>query len=170
MKRRDFMQVVSGSLAWLGLGSLANGTLFAFPGLKDVSLHAQIGHMFPPLRLVHRLRDNELSEMEYVTEGDLGSFPLSGSGDARTIYVGLRMKEFDPSSHHGNLQEGAREEAARRIKAFVQERFRWRTVHSIFDQNPAFWYPYLEKSSGSLVFCRLVFRDAAAPRASLSQA
>ena len=169
MKRRDFMQVVSGSLAWLGLGSVANGALFVLPGLKDFTLHAQIGHMFPPLGLVHRLRNNELSEMEYVTEGDLGSFPLSGSGDARTIYVGLRMREFDPNLHHGNLQDGAREEAVRRIDAFARERFGWRTVRTTFEQNPAFWYPYSGKGAGSLVFCRLVFRDAA-PRASLSEA
>jgi len=127
--------------------------------LRPVTLHAQIGNLFPPLELVHRMCNSPHTNAQLLMVSN-SKEPAGRSSQA--IHVGVRMTELDPREHQGNLRRSAQEAVMRRIRIILEERFQYQAVKTTLDPSPAFWYPYLGTIAGNLVFCRLVVRDAEA--------
>jgi hypothetical protein len=160
MRRRDFIQLASANLAGFGLGTLGMFALKLGAAPRPVTLHAQIGNLFPPLELVYRIRNSEHTKAQFVMLSESSRPELPGARDPRTIHLGLRTTELDPSEHQGNLQPNAQAVVMRRIRTVLEERFQCRVVQTTLDPSPAFWYPYLSTPAANLVFCRLVVKDA----------
>jgi hypothetical protein len=160
MRRRDFIQLASANLAWLGLGDFGMFALKLGGAPRPVTLHAQIGNLFPPLELVHRMRNSERRKAQFVMVSESGRPELPGAGNPRTIHLGVRTTELDPSEHQGNLQRNAQAVVMPLIRTVLEERFQCRVVQTTLDPSPAFWYPYLSTPAANLVFCRLVVKDA----------
>jgi len=115
MRRRDFMQLAAANLAWLGLGGFRASALKLRSALRPVKLHAQIGDLFPPLDLVHRIRDCK-DEKACVMLGESGTAEVLSTCGRQRVYLGLRMTGIDPIEHQGNLQSNAQRAVMRRIK------------------------------------------------------
>jgi len=134
--------------------------------LRPVTLHAQVGNLFPPLELVRRICNSQHTDEQLLTMSKSSEAELPRACSPQTIHVGLRMTELDPREHQGNLQRSAQEAVMRRIGVVLEERFQYQTVKTTLDPSPAFWYPYLGTMAGNLVFCRLVIRDSLLAEAS----
>ncbi|MFZ0739725.1 MAG: hypothetical protein WAM96_21700 [Candidatus Acidiferrales bacterium] len=160
MRRRDFIQLAAGNLAWFGLGVFRMDALKLRSALRPVMLHAQIGNLFPPLELVHRIRNSGHTNAQLLMVSKSSEPELPGARGPRTIHLGFRMTELDPREHQGNLQRSAQEAVMRRIGIVLEERFQYHAVKTTLDPSPAFWYPYLGTTAGNLVFCRLVVEDS----------
>lgn len=157
LRRRDFIQLGCVSAACCQLRAFrASSWTFGY-ARKKVTVHAQVGNMFPPLELVRRMCNSS----QFETHG----FVRNSGGDEfhnerfpRTIYVGMRAPEFD-FQHRGNLARNAQEAIMRRLGTELQQRFHWEIAKTTFDSDPGFCYPYLASEGGSLIFCRLTIND-----------
>jgi hypothetical protein len=120
-----------------------------------VTVHAEVGEMFPPLELVRRMGDCTRTNFQLSGEGLRQSAQSS-----EVIHVGIRMPDFDVR-HRGNLSRSAQEMVLRRLRAELEKRFEWRVARAMFDAetHQAFCYPYLGNAGGSVVFCRLQVKD-----------
>jgi hypothetical protein len=127
--------------------------------LRPVTLHAQIGNLFPPLELLHRICNSRHTNAPLLMVSNSSEPELPRAHSPQVIHVGVRMTEFDPREHQGNLQRSAQEAVMRRIGIVLEQRFQYHPVRTTLDPSPAFWYPYLGTNAGNLVFCRLVVED-----------
>jgi hypothetical protein len=159
-RRRDFIHLASSNVAWLGLGTLGMDALRLTPELKPVTLHAEIGNLFPPLELVDRMCKSGHSSAQLLVVNMSSEHELPGARRSQTIHAGVRMTELDPRVHQGNLHRSTQEAVMRRIKIVLKERLQYEVVKITIDPGPAFWYPYLGTIVGCLVFCRLEVTDS----------
>jgi len=146
-------------MAWFALGAFRMDALKLRSAVRLVTLHARIGNLFPPLELVHRIRNSGHTKAQLLMVSNSSEPELPGARSPRTIDVGVRMTELDPREHQGNLQPSAQEAVMRRIGIVLEEQFQYHAVKTTIDPSPAFWYPYLGTTAGNLVFCRLVVKD-----------
>jgi len=113
--------------------------------------------MFPPLALVHRVRDCEQSISPVVIVNSLDNGMLAVGG-RQVVHVGVRMSE-PAFRHRNNLERRAQETVLRRLGSEIEMQFHCQIVRTTLDPNPGFCYPYLGNTTGSLVFSRLVIEE-----------
>ena len=161
MKRRDFIQLAVASAAGLGMNAIDGSAFGRGLPLEPVRVHAELGKFFPPLELVKGVRRAEGAGTSFfhTSQEQLGS---NGQDFPRTIDVAIRYPGTDGNNTAGNLDDEARNWATRQIAKFLEKEFQYRVVDTSVGAKPAFWYPYVEKAQGNVVFCRLVVSKVSA--------
>jgi hypothetical protein len=146
-------------MAWLGFGGFCADALQPRTALRPVTVHAQIGNLFPPLELVRRIRSGSHLHEQLLTLSNSNDPAFPHARGPQTIHVGIWMTEADSREHQGNLPLSTREAVMRQIESASAERFHYHAKATTFDPGPEFWYPYFGGNGKRLVFCRLIVRD-----------
>jgi hypothetical protein len=155
-RRRDFIYLGCANIAYMTLGTVRAVAWKPTSVRKQVTVHARIGEMFPPLALVHRVRDCEhISPVVIANSLDNGMLAVRGR---QVVYVGVRMSE-SAFRHRNKLERRGQETVLRRLGSEIETQFQCQIVQTTLDPNPGFRYPYLGNTTGSLVFSRLVIEE-----------
>ena len=106
---------------------------------RAVSVHVHIGDLFPPLALVNGFRNGEhKNPRAMLSPSSRSQFPdLRGS--LQTIYVGLRLPEFEPSRHRGNVHPSVEGAVMQPMARVLKDEFQYEEVQTTFDQDSGFW-------------------------------
>ena len=121
-----------------------------------MTIHAQIGDLFPPLELVRHMRDGPQPDFQ-VLAAESNRWAPQNDRNAKIIYVGIRMPEFHIP--RGNLPPRVQRMLLQRIQAKLKSQLVLNIVQTTLAGDFAFCYPYLRNTAGDLVFCRLEIRD-----------
>ncbi len=159
MRRRDFIQLAVASVAGLGVNAIDGKAFGRGLPLAPVSVQAELGKFFPPLELMNRVRRAEGAGTSFFLSSQKGP-GSNGNNFPRTLDVAIRYPGTGGNDTGGNLDDEARNWTTRQIAKFLEKEFQYRVVNTSAGAEPAFWYPYLEKAHGNVVFCRLVVTKA----------
>ena len=126
-----------------------NGPLFLTP----VAATAQLGLLFPSLRLVKRIdaRGFRGEGPPFVLSQATGPAGV-GPSPTQTIDMAFVFPARGESPGQGNLGEQERGFLLAQIPRVLEKDFAYRVVKFEFGSDPSFWYPFL---AAGIVCCRL---------------
>ncbi|MFY9532333.1 MAG: hypothetical protein WBC04_14690 [Candidatus Acidiferrales bacterium] len=161
MKRREFMQLAIANAAWFGISCNLGEAFASGPFLTPVTVRAELGNYFPPLELVRHVRQSEGTKALFLMVAQpRGPYSQGHNHHEQAIDVAFRLSEVSRNENEGNLSREVRELLEHQIESFLEKEFHYRSVRTTLSSSPSFWYPYLRRASGNVVFCRLVVSRA----------
>ena len=165
MKRREFIQFAMTGVAGLGMSAIGGEAFGRLLPADHVRVRAELGNFFPPLALVRRVHRANDAETFFWMPGRKKE-ANSTLANPRIFDVAFRVPLTDGQENGGNLPDETQALVTRQIKLLLEKNFNYHVVGIETASDAAFWYPYLGKAAGNLVFCRLVVTDASLAEAS----
>jgi len=155
MKRREFVQLAVVNTAWLAASSLRAGAFSGWTSLTPVTVHAELGQFFPPLKLVRRLHQSVDSSAPLLLVNQYQAKSGVAGHSPEIVDIAVRLPDISRQESHGNLSREVRELVVAKAKDILEKELGYRAAQTTVAAGPAFWYPYSGKASGNAVFCRL---------------
>ena len=166
MKRREFIQFAMTGVAGLGMNAIGGAAFGRLLPADNVRVRAELGNFFPPLELVRRVHQADAAETFFWMPGQKKEASSTLTNPPRIFDVAFRLPITGGQEDGGNLPEETQALVTRQIKLLLEKNFNYHVVEIEAASDAAFWYPYLGKIAGNLVFCRLVVTDASSAEAS----
>jgi len=156
------MQLAAVNTAWLAAGFLRAEAFSSWTSLTPVTVHAELGKFFPPLKLVCRLHQSlDASAPLLLVNQHQAESGVAGHSP-RIVDIAVRLPDINRQETHGNLSPEVRELLVAKTKDILEKELGYRAVQTTVAAGPAFWYPYSGKTSGNAVFCRLTITRGSA--------
>jgi len=166
MRRREFIQFAMTGVAGLGMNAIGGEAFGRLLPADHVRVRAELGNFFPPLELVRRVHQADAAETFFWMPGQKKEASSTLTNPPRVFDVAFRLPITGGQENGGNLPDETQALLTRQIKLLLEKNFSYRVVKIDAASDAAFWYPYLGKTAGNLVFCRLVVSDASLAEAS----
>ncbi len=153
-------------VAGLGMSAIGGDAFGRLLPAHHVRVSAELGNFFPPLALVRRVHQAGEAEKFFWMPGQKKEAASTLPNPPRVFDVAFRLPVTGGKQNEGNLPDETKALVTRQIKSLLEKNFNYRVVDLNAASDAAFWYPYLDKTAGNLVFCRLVVTDASLAEAS----
>lgn len=151
LKRREFLFGAAVGTIALALPKWAEGAARWAFFLTPVVAFAQVGSLFPSLRLLKRLAASGSRNRQYVLS-HAGKPVVVGRSQIQTIDIAFVFPGVRGAKDPGNLGDKERRFLLEQIPRVLEKDFGYRVVRFQLDPGPSFWYPYLSRR---VLCCRL---------------